>query len=396
MPMGQHDSMTSGPLGLSSARDGSGTSWLPDESIEHRVMRHAGAWMLMAHGQGFVQYIDAGSDRGARQFGSVNWLMGMAERTGQATRLQLRAMLSGEAATVGRCGYPSLLQSGELCNGEALHDRQHPHDVFMELAADYRRALNKSLALEVYGGVVGDPALGPSAFSHRPSALPNLVGPISHHWLDSSHISFGVVTAGLYGRLWKAEASIFNGREPDDRRWTIDLAAMDSYSARLSLMPSSRWSVQISGGHLAQAELRADGSREDVNRITASAMYHRVIEGRLWATTAAWGQNREGGHATNAWLIESAADLTPQDVLFARADVAQKTAADLAVNAMDAQTFVVQKYQAGYTRWVARAWHLDAGLGASAGLVAVPETLQSAYGRRIGGEFAAFLRVRLR
>jgi len=395
MPMPPaHHASEAGPLGLTAARDGSGTSWLPDESMEHGVMRHAGGWMLMAHGQAFVQFIDAGTDRGDHQFGSVNWIMGTAERSVRGGQLQLRAMLSAEPATVGRCGYPSLLQSGEACHGEALHDRQHPHDVFMELAADYRRALSSSLAFEIYAGAAGDPALGPTAFAHRPSAMSNPIGPISHHWLDSTHISFGVVTGGFYGRTWKAEASVFNGREPDDTRWTVDLAALDSYSARLSLMPSRRWVVQISAGHLAEAEVHVDGSREDVDRITASTTYHRLIGGRLWATTAAWGQNREGGQATNAFLAETSADLTLRNALFARVDLVQKTAADLAVTAMGDQTFVVQKYQAGYTRWLGRAWHLDTGVGASAGLVAVPQSLEPAYGRRVGGEFAIFLHVR--
>lgn len=389
----QHASSTGGPLGIGSARDGAGTSWLPDDSPSHGAMRQAGGWMLMFHGNAFIQYVQTGSDRGDRQFGSPNWFMASAERSAAGGQLQLRAMLSAEPATVGRCGYPSLLQSGESCRGEALHDRQHPHDVFMELAAYYRRALGERLAMEVYGGPAGDPALGPVAFPHRPSAWTNPVGPISHHWLDSSHISFGVVTGGLYGRTWKIEASAFNGREPDDTRWTIDLAALDSYSGRLSISPASRWSFQVSAGHLTEAEQHADGTREDVDRITASATYHRLDAGRLWATTVAWGQNREHGHATNGFLIESSTDVTSRDVVFARGEIVQKTAADLVV-AMGDEVFNVQKYQVGYTRWLARAWQMDWGFGGSGGLMAVPQALESTYGRRVAGEFAIFLRIR--
>ncbi|HEX5070888.1 MAG TPA: hypothetical protein VFV78_11800 [Vicinamibacterales bacterium] len=392
---GQETAVSGGPLGISAARDGAGTAWLPDASPGHGLMRHAGPWMLMFHGNAFIQYLNAGSDRGDRQFGSVNWFMATAERTAAGGQLQIRSMISAEAATVGRCGYPLLLQSGEACQGEQLHDRQHPHDVFMELAAYYRKSISQRVAMEVYGGPAGDPALGPVAFAHRPSALPNPLGPISHHWLDSSHISFGVLTAGLYGRRWKAEASVFNGREPDDTRWTIDLAALDSYSGRLSVSPSSRWTFQVSAGHLTEAEQHADGAREDVNRITASGTYHRLVDNRLWATTVAWGQNREEGQATNAFLIESSTDLTPRDVLFARAEVVQKTAHDLVVE-MGGEVFTVQKYQAGYTRWFARAWNLDAGLGASAGAIAVPQSLASPYGGRVAGELAVFLRVRVR
>jgi hypothetical protein len=81
-------------------------------------------------------------------------------------------------------------------------------------------------------------------------------------------------------------------------------------------------------------------------------------------------------------------------VLFARGEVVQKTAADLVV-AMGDEIFAVQKYQAGYTRWFARAWQVDLGLGGSAGVIAVPQALESTYGRRVSGEFSIFLRVRV-
>src|SRR5215831_16808400 len=212
-------SMPENPLGIDSVRDGSGTSWLPDASPMQGPMRQEGPWMLMLHGNAFLQYIKTGTDRGDDQFGSVNWIMGMARRSAGGGQLLFRLMLSAEPATVGHCGYPSLLQTGEFCDGAALHDRQHPHDFFMEAAADYRRAINGRVAFELYGGPAGEPALGPTAFAHRPSALPNPIAPISHHWLDSTHISFGVVTGGLYGMKWKTEASAFTGGEPDDQRW---------------------------------------------------------------------------------------------------------------------------------------------------------------------------------
>ena len=62
---------------------------------------------------------------------------------------------------------------------------------------------------------------GPSRFPHRASAIANPVAPIAHHWLDATHITFGVITAGVYDRRWKGELSLFNGREPDERRTTI-------------------------------------------------------------------------------------------------------------------------------------------------------------------------------
>ena len=169
--------------------------------------------------------------------------------------------------------------------GEAIHDRQHPHDLFMELAAEYDRPLSGSLRWQVYGGFAGEPALGPVAYPHRISAMPNPLAPIAHHWLDATHITFGVLTAGVYNSRWKAEGSVFNGEEPDEHRWDIDLAPLDSFAGRLWFAPSSRVVLQVSAGHLTEAEPSHDaGGRVDVNRVTASATYHhqrdRAASGR--------------------------------------------------------------------------------------------------------------------
>ena len=129
--------MTAGPLGIPRTREGSGTAWLPDASPMNAVHGQAGAWELMLHANAFVQYIHQGGERGRDQFGSINWAMGMARRPLGGGELALRAMLSAEPFTIEGCGYPLLLATGELCDGRPLHDAQHPHDLFMELAALY-------------------------------------------------------------------------------------------------------------------------------------------------------------------------------------------------------------------------------------------------------------------
>lgn len=67
---------------------------------------------------------------------------------------------------------------------------------------------------------------------HRTSGIDNPEAPISHHWLDSTHITFGVVTAGAVVNDWKFEASAFRGREPDQYRYDIERPALDSYAGR--------------------------------------------------------------------------------------------------------------------------------------------------------------------
>src|SRR5438477_81863 len=140
--------------------------------------------------------------------------MGMAQRPLGAGTVGLRTMLSLEPLTIGKHGYPLLLQTGETANGRTpLVDRQHPHDLFMELAGSYSIASgNRSLFL--YGALPGEPALGPPAFMHRFSGINIPVAPITHHWLDSTHITYGVLTAGAVGDRVKVEASAFRGREP--------------------------------------------------------------------------------------------------------------------------------------------------------------------------------------
>ena len=377
------------------AREGSGTSWLPDDTPMYAIHRQAGEWTLMGHGNAFVQYLHESGDRGSEQFGSINWFMGMADRTAGDGHLGLRGMLSLEPWTIRGCGYPDLLASGEICNGEAIHDRQHPHDLFMELAATYDRSLANDVRLQAYGGPVGEPALGPTAFPHRISAMPSPLAPITHHWLDATHITYGVATGGVYGKRWKTEASVFNGREPDDNRTNFDFGAMNSYSGRLWFLPTNQWALQISAGHLAEAEAGHDGGpRIDVDRVTASMTYHRKLrEGSIWASSVAWGRNQEPGNdATNALLAETNLTLDERDTSFGRFELSQKSGHDLAIDSHELVT--VAKLQGGYTRYLS-AWNgLKPGVGAGLSAGIVPDSLKSLYGSRANFGFSVFVTLR--
>jgi hypothetical protein len=386
-----------GPLGITLARDGSGTSWLPDATPMFAIHGQSGPWNLMLHESLFVHYIHEGGTRGDDQFGSSNWIMGMAQRELAGGPLLLRGMLSIEPLTVGDCGYPTLLATGEACNGEPLHDRQHPHDVLMELAVQYQREITAGLAYQVYGGLAGEPTLGPVAFPHRVSALANPLAPITHHWLDSTHISFGVLSAGVYQQRWKAEASLFNGREPDETRYDIDFGALDSFSGRLWLLPTERLAFQISAGHLNEAEHEHNADRRrDVDRVTASVTYHHQSDAqRFWATTVAWGRNQEEGVATNALLGESSLALGERHTVFGRAELNEKTDHDLVLTDRHQEgIFTVGKLQAGYVRHFGQWSSLVPGLGASVSFSFVPDRLAPLYGGRTAAGFAVFFNLR--
>jgi hypothetical protein len=350
----------------------------------------------MFHGNAFLQYIDEGGERGESQLGSVNWLMGMAQHPLAGGDLALRAMVSGEPFTVGECGFPQLLQSGESCNGEPLHDRQHPHDLFMEIAAKYDRALTGRVGVELYGGPVAEPALGPTAFPHRPSAMSSPSAPISHHWLDASHISFGAVTAGLFGRQWKAEASVFNGREPDENRYDFDFAPLDSYSGRLSYLPTENWALQVSAGHLTEAEPGENGgSGVDVDRYTASAVYERPLgETDMWSNTLAFGRNEEAGTGSNALLAESNLELG-QNVFFGRAEWVQKTGHDLVLpGELEHERFGVSQLMGGYMRQLPAVAGWVPGIGGRVSVSLVPSELEPFYGERAPVGFALWVNLR--
>ena len=223
----------------------------------------------------------------------------------------------------------------------------------MEIAAEYNAPLVGGIRWQVYAAPAGEPALGPVAFPHRMSAMPNPLAPIAHHWLDSTHITFGVITGGLYGARWKAEGSIFNGREPDENRTNFDFGPLDSVSGRAWFLPTPNWALQMSVGRLTEAEPSEHGGPGiDVTRTTASATYHRVFRpASIWATTLAWGRNAEPDHASNAVLLETNLTFDDRDTWFGRFEIVGKSAHDLAV-AESPDDFAVSKLQGGYTRYL--------------------------------------------
>src|SRR6266550_1843848 len=363
------DDMMIGPAGVSMERMGSGTTWIPDAVTLPSRRRMLGDWMLMAHGFVFAQYDKQSGERGDDQFGSLNWGMLMATHDFAGGRFQARTMLSLDPLTVTKRGYPLLLQTGESYKGEPLRDRQHPHDFWMELGALYQREINKGLAWSIYAAPSGEPALGPVAFMHRPSAMDNPTAPIAHHWQDATHVSFGVVTAGLFSHDWKLEGSVFNGREPDEHRWNFDPIKFDSYSGRFSFNPSRTWALSAGYGYMKSPEaLHPD---ESMHRLTASAM-HGVSIGAdgQWASELVWGANSHSSHPVLAHSVtlETEAILDRHNTVLGRAEYVRKSAEDLALdeppsNFPAAQSFNVEALSLGYIRELSRVGVTTIGLG---------------------------------
>ena len=385
MEHGDHMAMSAmyGPYPMT--REASGTSWQPDRATHHGLHALKGSWMLMLHGFMDLVLDDQGGPRGDERIFSSNMLMGMAQRPLGPGTLGLRTMLSLEPATIGKEGYPLLLQTGETANGSTrLIDRQHPHDLFMELAASYSiSSENRSVFL--YAGLPGEPALGPPAFMHRFSGMAKPAPPNTHHWLDSSHITFGVLTAGAVLGRAKFEASAFRGREPDENRWGIESPKLDSHSFRLSLNPAPSWSLQASYGRLNSPEqLEPD---VDVDRTTASAIYATDWPSGHWETTLAWGRNRNRpGPTLDAIALESAVQLRQKHTLFARVERVEKNELFPESDPRDGQVFDVGEVSAGYRFDFLRSTHAALGIGALGSVSIVPRSIQDDYdGNPISG-----------
>lgn len=358
--------------------DGSGTSRLPGaEGAMHGVHVMSGAWAFMLHGYAWTAFTDQGGPRGdSEAFVSSMAMLTASRDIGSGAHLQLRSMLSLEPL-MGPRGYPNLFATGETANGvDPLIDRQHPHDLFMELSARLDIDAGSGSAF-IYAAPVGEPALGPSAFMHRGSARYQTLSPITHHWFDSTHISYGVVTAGYAAPHWQIEASAFRGREPDQHRWDIEAPALDSWSVRATWNPSPHWSIQASHGFLKSSE-QLEPLRNEA-RTTASIGY---AGGGIAATLAFSAKNKLPGPTLTAWLAEANWDVDRHHSLFGRFEnVANDELFPDPAHPLNGQTFRVSKLEAGYAYRLALIGPVELALGGSAAIYAKPAALDFAYGK---------------
>jgi hypothetical protein len=369
------------------AREASGTAWQPDSSRHGAVHLMAGDWMLMAHANVNLVRDWQEGPRGDEQLFASGMIMGMARREAGPGIVQLRAMLSPEPL-MGRRGYPLHLAAGETADGAtALVDRQHPHDLFMELSASYSVPLGGQASAFLYAGLPGEPAFGPPAFMHRMAIADSPEAPITHHWLDSTHITFGVVTAGLVVGQVKLEGSRFNGREPDQRRWNIETGPLDSTALRFSWNPTHELSLQASWAHLVAPE-QLD-PHEDSTRWSASALWTRNFGTDRWiSATLAWG-NRDGAEALAA---EAGLGLGLW-TLYGRAEYAENDELDSAAG-HHGPVRKVGKLSLGAIRDFRIAPHVRLGLGAQITQNFVPAALEPLYAGDPKGAMA-FVRIKI-
>lgn len=408
MNHGQHGSLTemrsTVNIGDPMPRESSGTAWNPDSSPMYAYMKmYEKGEMLMLMGSGFARYTQVGSNRdvsvagkGSRsRFDAPTMVMGMFSKPiGERSQIGFRAMVSLDPIIQRGYGYPLLYQTGELYKGQMIHDRQHPHDLFSELSVSFSHKVTKNQSVYVYAGFPGEPALGPPTFMHRVSAMNNPDAPISHHWQDATHITWGVITAGYSFGKFKAESSIFKGEEPDENRWNFDKPKLDSYSARLSFNPNKNWAFQISHGYLRNPEPSEPEVRIK-RKTTASAIYNKSFgANKNLASTFVWGQNYGHGERTNAFLFESNYDFY-KNAVFGRFERVQKSGHELVLDHPDDHgIYNVGAYSLGYVRDLYKDKGLDVGLGGMLTINQNPAELAPYYSGKNHAGFQIFLRFR--
>lgn len=377
----------------------SGTSAEPNSTPVSMLMIMKGKWMLMLHGQAFLNVLEQSGPRGSDKVFSTNWIMPMAQRSLGPGTFTVRTMLSLEPATVSKRFYPELFQQGETAFGRPIADGQHPHDFIMEVAALYDLKLGDNGLLSFYAAPMGDPAIGPTAYPHRASASEDPIATLGHHLEDSTHVADDVITAGLTYKVARVEASGFHGREPDEFRWDIDSGKVDSWSIRATVNPAQNWSAQYSFAHLTSPEVLHP--QEDLQRMTASLMYNRPFTRGNWASTLLWGRNRslQSGLAWNGYLAESIVRFAERNYVWGRIENVDRTSELLLRNLPEPPNFQeniigrVQAYTTGYDRDFDLIPHLATALGAQFTIYSTAEKLRELHGSHPVGA-VVFLRVR--
>jgi hypothetical protein len=380
---------------------GSGTSWAPSSSQMRMWDKISGNWLLMLHFNVFAGVNSQGGPRGVSKLESQNWLMPMAfHKLGKGT-LQLRGMFSLEPFTFAPGGSPLLFQTGETYKGQPLIDRQHPHDLWMELSAQYTLGLGERGTWYTYFGYPGEPALGPPAFMHRDSASENPSAALAHHLQDSTHISFGVLTTGFTYRWFKLEGSIFNGREPDENRYNFEAHPWNSRSARLTFAPNKNWAMQVSYGFLRRPE--ASEPTTDIRRTTASVQYNKPFNRGNWASAFIWGRNHTSSpgqvHNLNGYTAESTVNFLDKNYLYTRLELVDKNellrASDRALLRLkdDHPSFRIGAYTFGGVRDVWNTRKVSMAIGSDLTFYSKPAVLDRLYGNN-PVSWRLFLRLR--
>ena len=319
-----------------------------------------------------------------RQVESQNWWMASGDRALGRSTLRLHAMVSLEPFTLRRLGSAQAFQTGETLDGAPLIDYQHPHDLFMTVEARVERPVPGGARVFVSAAPVGAATFGPPAFMHRASALGNTTAPLTHHHLDSTHISRSVMATGIAFARGTLELSVFKGREPDEDRLNVDLGVPDSAALRWSWQQHG-WTGQVSIARRRQPEILEP---YDVTAATASLGHTGNWLSRPLTWLVAVGRQADVLDRSAGFLVEGTWQAAATSLVYLRGEIAGKnilTAGGLhppgfehahTLSTIGALTVGVERSLA-----VTRAGHF--ALGGDVTIHAVPAALVDSYGHPV-------------
>jgi len=402
MEMSSKSAMVAAELRLPAV--GQPPSAAPDPHAGHQMAAQkpmdmpmpSSGWTLMQDGVVYGLFNQQGGPRGGREFVAPNWWMGMLNKESGRHQIGLNAMFSLDPATVGNDGYREIFQVGEALDGKPLIDRQHPHDFIMQLAGVWRLKVNDKAAVTFAGGPAGEPTLGPVAFMHRASASGLLMAPLGHHTFDSTHISYGVVAAGLEFGPVTVEGSAFNGREPDQDRWDFDFGPLDSEAVRVWFRPNDAWEAQVSTGWLREPEELVPG---DARRTTASLSWLQQRDNGFSAVTFGYGVNEAHDERRHGFFGEFSLERGPNS-LSSRVEVQQVETEVLLTGEIPesghhaAAPATVTAVTIGAARRLLTWRGFEGAAGTQVSFYAVPDILKPTHGSH-PVSFQLFFRLRL-
>ena len=231
---------------------------------------------------------------------SQNWLMGAGERRVGRELFRLHSMLSFEPFTIQALGSPQVFQTGETYQEAPLIDYQHPHDLVMDLGADWTRPVPRGRML--HRALRRRRAGARACRFHAPRQCRGQSDGAARASPDGRHAyqprgrdrrrSAGRADARRLMVSWRRAR-----REPD--RGGVR-------PPRLGTRDGCRGSTTAGTPRSVPAHLTTPEWVEpfsDVTRLTASVAFTRP-DGRL-ATLLSWGQNREIHGNLDAYLFEA-------------------------------------------------------------------------------------------
>jgi len=367
----------------------------PDPMAAMEAMEPMSHWMTMFHGYAFLNGNRQGGPSGGSEGESQNHLMLMAVKAWGGGKLSLLGTFTLEPATMPAPGSRQLFQRGETYHNLLLVDRQHPHDLFVQLGASWEKSFGGAGRLRLYAAPIGEPALGPVAFPHRLSASENPTAPLAHHNQDSTHIAADVVTAGWKYTIFELEGSTFHGREPDENRWDIEQGRLDSYSGRLWVRPTPELAFQVSSGHLAHPEKIEGGNQI---RSTASVGYQTERAGGFFAASLIAGRNSTPDGPEWGSTLEWTWKFADANFLYGRVESVDRDLFELEnkrqrPEGVPARRTAVQATTFGFVRDVGIVPGVESGVGIDATIYRFTRRLNDVYGAH-PVSVHGFLRVR--